>query len=146
MSIWKKKFTLEEMQRSRRHTMLDFLGIEFVEIGDDFLIATMPVNERTMQPYGIMHGGASCTLAESIASVAANFCVDQDKQYCVGMEINTSHIRPVSSGTVRGIALPTHLGKTTQLWEINILDEHDRIISVNRLRLAVLDKEKPKQV
>lgn len=137
MKIWHAPFTLEDMQKSRNRTMVDHLGIKFTEIGNDYLVATMPVDERTIQPYGIMHGGASCALAETIASVAANYCVDQTKQYCVGMEINTSHVKSVSSGSVKGIAKPLHLGRTTQLWNIDIYDEKSRLISVSRLRLSV---------
>lgn len=140
MSIWKQEFTLEEAAMSRNKTMVDHLGIEFTEKGNNFLIARMPVDHRTRQPFGIMHGGASCVLAETVGSIAANYCVDMGKQYCVGIEINTSHIKMVREGYVYGKAIPLHLGKTTQVWEINIRDENSHLISVNRLRLAVLDK------
>jgi uncharacterized protein (TIGR00369 family) len=120
--------------------MVDYLGIEFVEIGDQYLKAKMPVDRRTKQPHGIMHGGASCVLAETIASVAANFCVEPDKFYCVGLEINTSHIKMAREGFVTGIAKPMHLGKSTQLWEILIHDDKEQLISASRLRLAVLEK------
>lgn len=120
--------------------MVDHLGIEFIEIGDDYLTAKMPVDERTKQPHGIMHGGASCALAETIASVAANYCVEADKFYCVGLEINTSHIKMARSGYVIGVAKPLHLGRSTQLWEIMIHDEKGQLISANRLRLAVLSR------
>lgn len=141
MSIWFRKITLEEAQASRKNTMVDHLGIEFIEIGDDFMSARMPVDRRTKQPYGIMHGGASCALAETVASVAGNFCVDPERFHCVGLEINTSHIKMASSGFVTGIARPLHLGRTTQVWEILIRDEKDQLISVNRLRMAVLEKK-----
>lgn len=140
MNIWFKPVTLAELTISRAQTMVDYLGIEFIEIGDDYLCAKMPVNERTRQPIGIMHGGASCALAETVASVAANFCVDPQKKVCVGLEINTSHIRQVKSGFVVGHARPVHLGKSTQLWEISIHDEENHLISLSRLRIAVLDK------
>jgi 1,4-dihydroxy-2-naphthoyl-CoA hydrolase len=140
MKIWKTQMTLEQVQASRKDTMVDHLGIEFIEIGDDFLKATMPVDRRTKQPYGIMHGGASCALAETIASVAANYCVEQEAFYCVGLEINTSHIKMARSGFVTGLAKPLHLGKSTQVWEILIHDDKNQLISVNRLRLAVLEK------
>lgn len=140
MSIWKIPLTLEIVQASREQTMVDYLGIEFTQIGDDYLAAKMPIDRRTKQPYGIMHGGASCVLAETIASVAANFCVDQKTKYCVGLEINTSHIKMVRDGFVMGVAKPIHMGKSTQLWEILIHDEKGNLISTSRLRLAVLDK------
>lgn len=141
MAIWHQPITLNEAQQSRKGTMVDHLGIEFIEIGDDYMIAKMPVDRRTLQPYGIMHGGASCALAETVASVAANFCVDSQKQFCVGLEINTSHVRSVSSGYVKGTAKALHLGKSTQLWGIEIVDEQGRIVSESRLRMAVLDKK-----
>lgn len=140
MSIWFKPITLAEVSKSRIQTMVDHLGIEFTEIGDDYLCARMPVDDRTRQPMGIMHGGASCALAETVASVAANFCVDPDKKACVGLEINTSHIKMVKSGFVTGIARPIHLGRSTQLWEIKIHDENNQLISLSRLRMSVLDK------
>lgn len=140
MKIWFKPITLEEVAKSRTQTMVDHLGIEFTEIGNDYLCAIMPIDKRTKQPMGIMHGGASCALAETIASVAANFCIDWEKKVCVGLEINTSHIKMVKSGFVTGIARPIHLGRTTQLWEIKIHDENNYLVSLSRLRMAVLDK------
>jgi 1,4-dihydroxy-2-naphthoyl-CoA hydrolase len=140
MKIWKSPVTLEDVQASRLNTMVDYLGIEFIEIGDQYLKAKMPVDRRTKQPHGIMHGGASCVLAETIASVAANFCVELDKFYCVGLEINTSHIKMARDGFVTGIAKPLHLGRSTQLWEILIHDDKEQLISASRLRLAVLEK------
>ena len=141
MAIWNQPLTLEKVQNSRQHTMVDHLGIVFVEIGDDYMVAKMPVDHRTIQPYGIMHGGASCALAETVASVAANFCVDSKTKYCVGLEINTSHVKTVSGGFVKGTAKPFHLGRSTQLWQIEIVDEQGKIVSVSRLRMAVLDRK-----
>jgi len=140
MKIWNYNFTLDELAESRSNTMVDYLGIEFTEIGDDYLVAKMPVDARTRQPMGIMHGGASCALAETLASIAANCCVDPQKKVCVGLEINTSHIKMTRSGFVHGIAKPIHIGQTTQLWEIKISDDNGQLISLSRLRLAVLDK------
>ncbi len=140
MKIWKQKFTLQEAAASRANTMVDYLGIELTDIGDDFLVGRMPVDDRTRQPHGIMHGGASCVLAETVASVAANFCVDE-RSYCVGMEINTSHIKMVQKGYVFGTAKPLHLGRSSQVWEILIVDENQALVSVNRLRLAVLERK-----
>lgn len=140
MSIWKKPISLELLADSRTQTMVDYLDIEFTEIGDDYLKAKMPVDRRTKQPMGIMHGGASCVLAETVASIAANWCVEE-KKVCVGLEINTSHVKMVRSGYVTATARPIHLGKSTQLWEIKIVDEKDQLISLSRLRMAVLDKD-----
>lgn len=120
--------------------MVDHLGIVFTDIGDDFLSAKMPVDKRTLQPFGIMHGGASCALAETIASVAASRCIDLEKKICVGLEINTSHIKMVRSGFVIGTAHPLHLGESTHLWEILITNENGQLISASRLRMAILDK------
>jgi 1,4-dihydroxy-2-naphthoyl-CoA hydrolase len=138
--IWWRPIAHEELTGFRSETMADFIGIKFTEIGDDYLVATMPVNERTFQPMRIMHGGASCVLAETLGSVAANCCVDIEKKVCVGLEINTSHIKMAKSGVVTGTARPVHIGKTTQLWEIHIVDESQNLISLSRLRVAVLDK------
>jgi len=120
--------------------MLDHLGIEFIEVGDDYLRARMPVDHRTKQPIGIMHGGASCVLAETIGSTAANYCVDYEKQYCVGLDINTNHVRQATGGYVIGTAKPYHLGKTTQVWGIDIVNEEGKLISVNRLTVMVLNR------
>ncbi len=107
-------------------------------MGDDYLCARMPVDQRTRQPLGIMHGGASCVLAETVGSTAANCCVDLSQFYCVGLDINTNHIRSVRSGFVLATAKPFHIGKTTHVWGIDIKDESGRLVSVNRLTMAVL--------
>ena len=120
--------------------MVEHLGIEFTEIGEDFLIAKMPVDHRTRQPLGIMHGGASCVLAETVGSTAANCAVDQKQQYCVGLDINTNHIRSIREGYVFATAKPYHLGKSTQVWSIEIINEKSQLISINRLTMAVLEK------
>lgn len=141
MTIWFTNFSLDSLQQRGRNTMAEHLGIEFTEIGNDFLIARMPVDKRTLQPVGIMHGGASCILAETVGSTAANYCVDQSKQYCVGLDINTNHIKPAKEGFVFGTAKPYHLGKTTQVWGIEIRDEQNKLISINRLTMAVLNRK-----
>jgi 1,4-dihydroxy-2-naphthoyl-CoA hydrolase len=141
MSIWYKKINLETVIKRGENTMLSHLGIEFTEMGDDYLIARMPVDHRTRQPIGIMHGGASCVLAETIGSTAANFCVDIENYYCVGLDINTNHIRSVREGFVIGTAKPFHLGKTTQVWGIEIVNEENKLVSVNRLTMAVLSRK-----
>ena len=118
--IWLTPINVEEINTRSRNTLSDHLGIEFTEIGDEHLTATMPIDRRTLQPMGIMHGGASCALAETVGSAAANYCIDQNTKRCVGLEINVNHIRQVRSGTVTGIAKPLHLGRTTQVWDIKI--------------------------
>lgn len=141
MSIWKTEVDLEIVKKRNWGTMVTHMGIEFLEVGPDYLVAKMPVDERTKQPHGIMHGGASCVLAETVGSVAANYCVDLTKEYCVGLEINTSHVKSISSGWVIGTARPLHIGRTTQLWEIRIENEQGQLISMNRLRMATLSRE-----
>lgn len=142
MAIWKKEVDLSVANLRTKNTMGDFLGIELTEIGDDYVVGRMPVNERTCQPFGIMHGGASCTLAESLGSMASFFCVDDD-HYCVGLDINTNHIRAISSGYVVGTARPFHIGKSTHVWGITILNESGQLISVSRLTVSVLKMNKP---
>lgn len=142
MAIWKKEFDLEIANLRTKNTMSDFLGIELIEIGEDYVTGRMPINERTCQPFGIMHGGASCTLAESLGSLAAYYCVEND-QYCVGLDININHIRTISSGFVFGTAKPFHIGKSTQVWGITIMNEAQQLISISRLTMAVLIANKP---
>ena len=143
MSIWKGSVTLEELNRRVGNTLLRHLGIEFTEIGEDYLKATMPVDERTLPPFGMLHGGASLALAETLGSAAGYFCVDRERHYCVGMEINANHIRPVpaGSGPVYGIARPIHLGRKTHVWGISIYNPEDHLVCVSRITLSVLDKE-----
>jgi len=140
MGIWHVRANLEEMNERGKNTMSEHLGIEIVEMGDNYLTAKMPVDSRTKQPMGIMHGGASCVLAETVGSIASNGCVDPEKYYCVGLDINTSHIRMAKSGFVYGTATPVNLGKKIHVWEIKILDSESRLISLTRLTLAVLDR------
>jgi len=139
--IWKVEMSLPLIAERGKNTMIEYLGIDFIEIGDDFLTARMSVDHRTRQPIGIMHGGASCVLAETVGSTAANCCVDINKFYCVGLEINTNHIRSIREGFVYGIAKPYHLGNSTQVWSIEITNEKKQIISVNRLTMMVLEKK-----
>lgn len=140
MRIWKAEIDLAMANERGKNTMGDFLGIVFTEVGDDYLVATMPVNERTLQPIGIMHGGASCVLAETVGSTAANYCVDLNQSYCVGLDINTNHIRAMREGVVTGTARPFHIGKTTQVWGIEIKNSDGKLVSVTRLTMAVLSR------
>ncbi len=113
------------------------LGIVFTALGDDYLSATMPVDGRTRQPYGLLHGGASVLLAETLGSTGGNLCVP-DGRACVGIEINANHVRGVRDGVVTGTARPLHVGASTQVWDIRIVDERQRLVCVSRLTLAVV--------
>jgi 1,4-dihydroxy-2-naphthoyl-CoA hydrolase len=140
LAIWFTAIDLDQVNtRYSRPTIHDVLGIVYTEVGDDFLVAKMPVDERTIQPAGILHGGASCVLAESIGSCAANFCIDRSKYRAVGLDIHTTHIRSVSSGYVIGTAKPVHLGRSTQVWEIRIENEGGKLVSITRLTMFVKD-------
>lgn len=138
-SIWINQPTLEALNERGRPTLVGHLGMEFLEIGPDYIKARMPVDHRTIQPAGILHGGASAALAETLGSVAANLCVDLNRKKCVGLEINANHIRPVTAGYVYGTATPVHLGNATQIWEIRICTEENKLVCISRLTLAVLD-------
>jgi 1,4-dihydroxy-2-naphthoyl-CoA hydrolase len=141
MSIWfNKKISVVELNLRGKNTMSEFLGIQFIEVGDDFLTATMPVNERTKQPIGILHGGANVVLAETVASTAANAVVDLSKFYCVGLEINANHIRSVKDGIITAITKPIHLGRTTQIWEIHLFNEEGKKTCISRMTASVLSR------
>ncbi|MCP0912883.1 MULTISPECIES: hotdog fold thioesterase [Legionella] len=140
MAIWFKPFTLDDLTNRGKNTMADFLGIQFIEIGDDYLKATMPATPRTKQPIGIVHGGANVVLAETIASTAANAVVDLEHYYCVGLEINANHIRPVREGIIVGITRPIHLGRTTQVWQIDLFNEEGKQTCVSRMTASVVKR------
>lgn len=140
MRIWFTVPDLEEMNRRAEGTLVRHIGIEYVAVGDDFLTAAMPVDERTVQPYGILHGGASVVLAETLGSAAAMHCIDPERQSCVGLDINANHIRSVRQGRVTGTASPAHLGKSTQVWEIRIADGESRLVCLSRITMAVLQR------
>ena len=140
MAIWKKQFTLDDLKARHVDTAEGHLGIEFTEIGDDWLAARMPVDARTVQPFRILHGGASVLLAESVGSCAANLCVDQELFYCVGLDINANHIRGAKSGWVTGTARPLHLGRSTHVWQIHISNEEGALVCVSRLTMSVLGR------
>ena len=138
--IWHKTPDIDELNQRGKDTAVSALGIEITELGDDFLKGSMPVDERTRQPLGVLHGGASVLFAESLGSIAANYVIDHDKAYCVGMEVNANHIRSIREGMVTGVARPLHLGRSTQVWEIKIHDSKDRLICISRLTMAVVQK------
>jgi 1,4-dihydroxy-2-naphthoyl-CoA hydrolase len=135
--IWKTRPTVEAVNNMGNESMAQHLGIEIIEVGDDFLSARMPVNGKTRQPYGILHGGASCVLAETLGSVGGAFCVDMSTQIVVGLEINANHLRPAKDGYVTGTARPIHLGRTTHVWDIKITNEKGDLVCISRLTLAV---------
>ena len=140
--IWKTKPTVKDLNELCRNTMVDYLAIEFTEVGDDYLTAEMPVDQRTKQPDGLLHGGASVALAETIGSVAANLVIDRKKKMCVGLEINANHTRAKREGFIIGTARPVQLGNTIQIWEIKMTDEKGRLVCISRLTMAVLDRRK----
>ncbi len=137
-TIWKNHPTVEQLNKRGRNTMVEHLDIQFTEIGPDYLRGSMPVDHRTNQPIGLLHGGASVVLAETLGSVAGVLCLDIKTQYCVGLEVNANHLRGVREGRVIGTARPAHLGLTTQVWQIEIVDEQGMKVTASRLTLAVL--------
>lgn len=139
-SIFRPGFTLEAIQKTGAGTLAEALGIEVTEVGMDSITAIMPVDHRTIQPMGVLHGGASVALAETVGSVCANGTIDSEKQYCVGLEINANHIRSVRSGFVKAISKPFHVGKSTQVWEIRITDETEKLVCISRITIAVLNR------
>jgi len=143
MSIWYRPYTLEELDRQSRGCMTEHLDIRFTEIGPDYLRATMPVDARTWQPFGLLHGGASVTLAETLGSVGANCVLDNTRFFCVGQEINANHLHGVRSGRVTGTARPIHIGARSQVWEIRIEDDKGRLACISRLTLAVVEGTPP---
>lgn len=136
--IWFRPYVLEQVHFDRP-TLASHLDIEFIELGDDYLKGRMPVDDRTRQPAGILHGGASVALAETLGSVAGGLVVDPTRYRVVGQEINANHLRPIASGYVIGTTRPIHIGKRSQVWEIRITDERDKLVCISRITLAVLD-------
>jgi 1,4-dihydroxy-2-naphthoyl-CoA hydrolase len=137
MAIWRSLQTLETLN-SRSDTMISNIGIRFTEIGDDFLRATMPVDARTVQPYGLLHGGASVALAETLGSMGAAMCVDAQEFQVVGQEINANHVRAARSGVVTGTARPVHIGGRTHVWSIEILNDAGKLVCISRITMAVI--------
>src|SRR6202795_1177446 len=138
MMIWKSLRSVEDLNSGRPGTLVEHIGIEFTEIGDDFIRGTMPVDGRTRQPYGLLHGGASVALAETLGSMGAAMCIDTGEYQCVGQEINANHLRPARSGLVTGTARPVHLGGRPQVWTIDIVNELRRLVCTSRLTVAIV--------
>jgi 1,4-dihydroxy-2-naphthoyl-CoA hydrolase len=142
MSIWRGNPTLRDIARFHDDAMPGHLGIVFTEIGPDFLRGTMPVNERTRQPFGVLHGGASVAFAETLASTAAYLCIDRETLACFGQEINANHIRSVQAGVVTGTTRPYHIGTRSHVWGIEIADESGRLVCVSRITMAVVERNR----
>ena len=138
--IWFHPYTLDRVH-FKQPSLASQLGIEFIELGDDYLRGRMPVDDRTRQPFGILHGGASVALAETLGSVAAGLVVDPEKYRVVGQEINANHVRAITNGYVIGTARPVHLGRRSHIWEIRIVDEQDRLVCISRITMYVLEKK-----
>lgn len=137
-SLWKNPFTLDQMAQFTQNTMVGHLDIKIVEIGDSYLKGTMPVDHRTKQPYGILHGGASVALAETLGSLASAMAADKNKQ-CVGLEINANHLARVTEGHVTGVASPIHIGRSTHVWEIKMTNDAGKLNCISRITMAVID-------
>ena len=135
------KTQLEHIKSFAEKNILAHLGIEITAVGDDYVCGKMPVDERTQQPFGLLHGGASVVLAESLGSIGANMLVDQSKYVCAGLEINANHVRPVKEGYVFGKAQAIHIGSTTQIWEIKISNADDKLVCISRITIAVISKQ-----
>jgi len=143
--IWHSlNISLDQLNEWTGNTMGTYLGMEFTEIGPDYLRMMMPVDHRTVQPYGLLHGGASAALAETVGSVASGLVIDSQKQICVGLEINANHIKGVREGYVHAIARPLHLGSTTHVWDIRITDDQHKLVCISRLTVAILPKRDDK--
>lgn len=142
MSIWLTEPDLDLINQLGQNTLVSLLDIRFCEAGEDYLKATMPVDARTHQATGILHGGASVVLSETLASTGAFHCIDRNIHYCVGLEINANHIRSVSKGEITGICKPVHIGRTTQIWEVRMSDLEDRLTCISRVTMAILTHEK----
>lgn len=138
--IWSRDYTVEELNGRPKGHIGDLIGIEFTEFTNDSISARMPVNEKTHQPYGILHGGASVVLAESLGSVASNMIIDSNKYIGVGLEVNANHLRPVKSGFVTGICKPIHIGGKTHVWDIRLYDDRGKMNCVSRLTVAIIPK------
>ena len=147
MSIWKQQpADLERINGWNANSMVDHLGIQIIEVGDDYLRGTMPVDQRTKQPFGLLHGGASVALAETLGSLAGTMCVDATKEMAVGLDINANHVRAVTTGVVTGTARPLHVGRNTQVWDIRIENEDGKLVCISRLTLAIVPRQSPKPV
>jgi 1,4-dihydroxy-2-naphthoyl-CoA hydrolase len=140
LAIWKQSTDLDRVNAWNSNTLVEHLGMRVTEIGEDFVRGTMPVDTRTRQPFGLLHGGASVALAESLGSLGANLVLEEEREIAVGLDINANHVRAATSGVVTGTARPLHLGRSTQVWEIRIEDEQEQLICISRLTMAVVPR------
>jgi 1,4-dihydroxy-2-naphthoyl-CoA hydrolase len=138
MRIWKRSISVEEITASNQDTAASHLGIEFLEVGDEFIRGRVPVDARTRQPYGLLHGGVSVVLAETLGSIAAHFCCG-DGQRAVGLDINANHLRGVTQGWVTGTVRPVHIGRTTQVWQVDLANDGDQLTCVSRITMAIVE-------
>jgi 1,4-dihydroxy-2-naphthoyl-CoA hydrolase len=143
MTLWKSPLSVEQLNAGQSGTLTERLGIEFTAIGDNYIRGTMPVDERTRQPHGLLHGGASVALAETLGSTGATLCVDTRQYVCVGQEINANHVRGMRAGIVTGTARPLHVGGRSQIWVIEIVNEAGQLVCTSRLTMAVLRRGSP---
>lgn len=141
MSVWFQKPTLEVLNGKLKKNMTSHLDINFTEVGDTWIEGTMPVDHRTTQPFDILHGGASCVLAETVASVASNFCVDQAKNYAVGLEINANHLKSATKGLVRARAEILHKGSKTHVWDVKLYNDDNQMVCVSRMTMAIMERD-----
>ena len=143
MKIWfDKDISLQKIKSFGPGTINEHLGIEWTEIGDNFLKARMPVDHRTKQPFDLLHGGASCVLAETLGSFSSYLTIDSSQFYCVGIEINANHIRSARGGFVYGVCTPLHLGSSTHVWDIRITNEEEKLVCISRLTVAIINKKR----
>ena len=139
--IFSKETTVENLNKMSKNTMMEHLGIEFTAVGEDSISATMPVDSRHHQPYGLLHGGASVALAETLGSVAAHCSIDAETQYSVGLEINANHLKSVRDGLVTGTAKPIHRGRSTHVWEIKLTNAEEQLVCISRITMSILNKK-----
>ena len=142
MTIWKKAINLENLNKFNANTLVSHLNIVLTRFGDNFLEGQMPVDHTTVQPFGLLHGGASCVLAESLGSIAANMCLESTDQMAVGQHIEATHLRSATKGLVRGIATAIHLGRSMQTWKIEIYNDENKLICDSKIIMAVINKKK----
>ena len=140
MTIWQRQHSVKELNNMTQNCIEEHLGIEIVELGSDYISATMPVDHRTRQPFGLLHGGASVVLAESLGSLASNLCIDQKEKVAVGIEVNANHIKQVREGLVKGTVRPLHLGNKIHVWEIRIVNSAEKLVCICRLTVAIIKK------
>lgn len=140
MGIWRTEVTPELLERFSRGTFAERIGIRISEVGPDYLRATLSVTPAVHQPYGVLHGGVSVAMAETVGSVAANLCIDSQRLQCFGQEINANHLRPVVSGVITATARPYHIGSRSHVWGIEIRDERSRLVCVSRLTMAIVQR------